>query len=150
MGGAGDGAGNQGDGALVTLSDEVILAGGGLITIDTQGNTGGGTTFNSTVDATTAFIEDLTVRGGVITFNSIAGGGTALGVVTFTNSTLVDINGGLTAESITAVTSITAFDSTGGTLTTTGANETSGGSWAVSARGGVRGGRAGARLGRPG
>ena len=80
--------GTQGNGGSVIFDDTVTLnKTGGTVTIDSRGNTGGGVTF-AALNATSAFDENLTVRGGAITFGGTVGA-TALGNVIISDSTAV-------------------------------------------------------------
>ncbi|MBA4019281.1 MAG: hypothetical protein C0483_19115 [Pirellula sp.] len=73
----------------------------GAVVIDT-GTTGGNVTFNSTLDSTTAGIEDLRLNaiGHDVVFNGLVGGVKALGEITIDAARNLSINTGLTAVSL--------------------------------------------------
>jgi filamentous hemagglutinin family protein len=139
--------GTSGAGSQISFNDAVILnATGQTITLDTRGGTAatagndGGVLFDtgSTLNATTAFDENLTISGGAITFTGAVGDSKALGNVILTDSSDVSLdNATFAVESLTATSNITTFDSTAATLTTTGGANTAGGSIAVTSSGAI-------------
>ena len=108
----------------VTLTDSAAPV---LIdTTNSGGNpAGAAVTFDSTVDATTAGDEDLTINagtGGDVTFTGAVGGTTRLGILTITNANNVTASSSVTAASIRQVAGqgTTTFDGAVNTNTAAG------------------------------